>query len=151
MCLASIGWFCNYFSYRNIFWILKKALFFLVVVLGVILVCQSCGWVTLNCLLCISCKLLPDTCSCGCVILRELVTLQQPWSRLSPSPAQIIWWVIIQNECFKNSPSLPLYSLDHMRQIFRELEPGGFQNRTLAIPPNTSQVLVSLVHSCWAE
>ncbi|XLU25349.1 hypothetical protein S245_061415, partial [Arachis hypogaea] len=27
----------------------------------------------------------------------------------------------------------------------------GFQNRKLAIPPNVSPVLVSLMESCWAD
>ncbi|KAK9109059.1 hypothetical protein Sjap_017119 [Stephania japonica] len=52
------------------------------------------------------------------VILWELVTMQQPWSGLSP--AQVVGAV-------------------------------AFQNRRLAIPPNTSPVLVSLMESCWAD
>ncbi|KAK6940253.1 Serine-threonine/tyrosine-protein kinase, catalytic domain, partial [Dillenia turbinata] len=52
------------------------------------------------------------------VILWELVTMQQPWSGLSP--AQVVGAV-------------------------------AFQNRRLAIPPNTSPVLSSLMESCWAD
>ncbi|KAI4321443.1 hypothetical protein MLD38_034823 [Melastoma candidum] len=52
------------------------------------------------------------------VILWELVTLQQPWSGLSP--AQVVGAV-------------------------------AFQNRRLAIPPNTSPALASLMESCWAD
>ncbi|KAL1536377.1 serine/threonine-protein kinase CTR1 isoform X2 [Salvia divinorum] len=52
------------------------------------------------------------------VILWELVTMQQPWSGLSP--AQVVGAV-------------------------------AFQNRRLAIPPNTSPVLVSLMEACWAD
>ncbi|XVE55620.1 hypothetical protein DITRI_Ditri03aG0173400 [Diplodiscus trichospermus] len=52
------------------------------------------------------------------VILWELVTMQQPWSGLSP--AQVVGAV-------------------------------AFQNRRLAIPPNTSPKLASLMESCWAD
>ncbi|KAI3460073.1 hypothetical protein Pfo_016736 [Paulownia fortunei] len=52
------------------------------------------------------------------VILWELVTMQQPWSGLSP--AQVVGAV-------------------------------AFQNRRLAIPQNTSPILVSLMESCWAD
>ncbi|XP_062098169.1 serine/threonine-protein kinase CTR1 isoform X3 [Humulus lupulus] len=52
------------------------------------------------------------------VILWELVTMQQPWSGLSP--AQVVGAV-------------------------------AFQNRRLAIPPNTSPLLASLMESCWAD
>ncbi|MED6148626.1 hypothetical protein PIB30_054797 [Stylosanthes scabra] len=52
------------------------------------------------------------------VIMWELVTLQQPWSGLSP--AQVVGAV-------------------------------AFQNRRLAIPPNISPVLASVVESCWAD
>ncbi|KAI4388689.1 hypothetical protein MLD38_000994 [Melastoma candidum] len=52
------------------------------------------------------------------VILWELVTLQQPWSGLSP--AQVVGAV-------------------------------AFQNRRLAVPPNTSPALASLMESCWAD
>ncbi|XP_057773212.1 serine/threonine-protein kinase CTR1-like isoform X1 [Salvia miltiorrhiza] len=52
------------------------------------------------------------------VILWELVTMQQPWSGLSP--AQVVGAV-------------------------------AFQNRRLAIPANTSPILVSLMESCWAD
>ncbi|CAA3029227.1 serine threonine- kinase CTR1 [Olea europaea subsp. europaea] len=52
------------------------------------------------------------------VIIWELVTMQQPWSGLSP--AQVVGAV-------------------------------AFQNRRLAIPPNTSPVLISLMESCWAD
>ncbi|XP_047955104.1 serine/threonine-protein kinase CTR1-like isoform X3 [Salvia hispanica] len=52
------------------------------------------------------------------VVLWELVTMQQPWSGLSP--AQVVGAV-------------------------------AFQNRRLAIPPNTSPVLVSLMEACWAD
>lgn len=52
------------------------------------------------------------------VILWELVTMQQPWSGLSP--AQVVGAV-------------------------------AFQNRRLAIPPNTSPILISLMESCWAD
>lgn len=52
------------------------------------------------------------------VILWELVTMQQPWSGLSP--AQVVGAV-------------------------------AFQNRRLAIPPNISPVLASLMESCWAD
>ncbi|KAK8505134.1 hypothetical protein V6N13_026000 [Hibiscus sabdariffa] len=52
------------------------------------------------------------------VILWELVTMQQPWSGLSP--AQVVGAV-------------------------------AFQNRRLAIPPNTSPKLASLMESCWVD
>ncbi|XP_022773075.1 serine/threonine-protein kinase CTR1-like isoform X2 [Durio zibethinus] len=52
------------------------------------------------------------------VILWELVTMQQPWSGLSP--AQVVGAV-------------------------------AYQNRRLAIPPNTSPKLASLMESCWAD
>ncbi|MBA0691796.1 hypothetical protein Goari_009405, partial [Gossypium aridum] len=52
------------------------------------------------------------------VILWELVTMQQPWSGLSP--AQVVGAV-------------------------------AFQNRRLAVPPNTSPKLASLMESCWAD
>ncbi|KAL2527844.1 Protein kinase superfamily protein [Forsythia ovata] len=52
------------------------------------------------------------------VILWELVTMQQPWSGLSP--AQVVGAV-------------------------------AFQNRRLAIPPNTSPILISLMESCWND
>ncbi|KAJ1424750.1 Serine-threonine/tyrosine-protein kinase, catalytic domain [Sesbania bispinosa] len=52
------------------------------------------------------------------VILWELVTMQQPWSGLSP--AQVVGAV-------------------------------AFQNRRLAIPPNISPALTSLMESCWAD
>ncbi|XP_047166619.1 serine/threonine-protein kinase CTR1 [Vigna umbellata] len=52
------------------------------------------------------------------VILWELVTMQQPWSGLSP--AQVVGAV-------------------------------AFQNRRLAIPPNISPALASLMESCWAD
>ncbi|CAI9777741.1 unnamed protein product [Fraxinus pennsylvanica] len=52
------------------------------------------------------------------VIIWELVTMQQPWSGLSP--AQVVGAV-------------------------------AFQNRRLAIPLNTSPILISLMESCWAD
>ncbi|KAK8552126.1 hypothetical protein V6N13_120549 [Hibiscus sabdariffa] len=52
------------------------------------------------------------------VILWELLTMQQPWSGLSP--AQVVGAV-------------------------------AFQNRRLAVPPNTSPKLASLMESCWAD
>ncbi|KAE8731294.1 hypothetical protein F3Y22_tig00002840pilonHSYRG00961 [Hibiscus syriacus] len=52
------------------------------------------------------------------VILWELVTMQQPWSGLSP--AQVVGAV-------------------------------AFQNRRLAIPPNISSKLASLMESCWVD
>ncbi|KAK8483239.1 hypothetical protein V6N12_055793, partial [Hibiscus sabdariffa] len=52
------------------------------------------------------------------VILWELITMQQPWSGLSP--AQVVGAV-------------------------------AFQNRRLAVPPNTSPKLASLMESCWAD